>query len=60
MSPELGHAVRTVKEALALAAHDLDTATGLLQVRHLAGDRSLTDELAHPEAAERPAGAHIL
>jgi [protein-PII] uridylyltransferase len=44
---KLGHAVRTVKEALALAAHDLDTATSLLQVRHLAGDRSLTDELVH-------------
>src|SRR5918997_565929 len=43
---KLGHSVRTVKEALALAADDLDTATGLLQVRHLAGDRRLTDELA--------------
>jgi [protein-PII] uridylyltransferase len=43
---KLGHAVRTVKEALALAADDLDTATGLLQIRHLAGDRTLTDELA--------------
>ena len=43
---KLGHSVRTVKEALALAADDLDTATGLLQVRHLAGDRRLTDELS--------------
>jgi [protein-PII] uridylyltransferase len=43
---KLGHSVRTVKEALALAADDLDTATSLLDVRHLAGDRSLTDELA--------------
>src|SRR5918997_5812196 len=43
---KLGHSVRTVKEALALAADDLDTATGLLQVRHLAGDGRLTDELA--------------
>ncbi len=42
---KLGHAVRTVKEALALGADDLDTATGLLQARHLAGDRALTDEL---------------
>jgi [protein-PII] uridylyltransferase len=42
---KLGHAVRTPKEALALAADDLDTATGLLQARHLAGDRRLTDEL---------------
>jgi [protein-PII] uridylyltransferase len=43
---KLGHSVRTVKEALALAADDLDTATSLLETRHLAGDRSLTDELA--------------
>ena len=43
---KLGHAVRTVKEALALAADDLDTATSLLDVRHLAGDRALSDELA--------------
>ena len=42
---KLGHAVRTVKEALALGADDLDTATGLLQARHLAGDEALTDEL---------------
>jgi [protein-PII] uridylyltransferase len=42
---KLGHAVRTPKEALALAADDLDTATSLLQVRHLAGDRALTDDL---------------
>jgi [protein-PII] uridylyltransferase len=43
---KLGHAVRTVKEALALGASDLDTATALLDVRHLGGDRSLSDELA--------------
>jgi [protein-PII] uridylyltransferase len=42
---KLGHSVRTVKEALALAADDLDTATSLLDARHLAGDRTLTDEL---------------
>jgi len=42
---KLGHSVRTVKEALALAADDLDTATSLLDARHLAGDRSLTDQL---------------
>ena len=42
---KLGHAVRTPKEALALASDDLDTATSLLQVRHLAGDRALTDDL---------------
>lgn len=43
---KLGHAVRTVREALALAADDLDTATGLLQVRHIGGDPSLTEDLA--------------
>ena len=35
---KLGHAVRTVKEALRLAADDLDTATSYLTLRHLAGD----------------------
>jgi [protein-PII] uridylyltransferase len=42
---KLGHAVRTVKEALALAADDLDTATSLLSPRLLAGDESLAGEL---------------
>jgi [protein-PII] uridylyltransferase len=43
---KLGHAVRTTREALALAADDLDTATSLLEVRHLAGAPALTAELA--------------
>jgi len=43
---KLGHAVRTGREALALAADDLDTATSLLQVRHLAGAQALTHDLA--------------
>ncbi len=43
---KLGHAVRTVKEALRLAADDLETATSLLTVRHLAGDPELTVSLA--------------
>ena len=43
---KLGHAVRTTREALALAADDLDTATSLLQVRHVAGDEDLTDDLS--------------
>src|SRR4051794_6593849 len=42
---KLGHGVRTVKEASRLAAEDLDTATSLLDVRHLAGDQRLTAEL---------------
>jgi len=42
---KLGHAVRTTREALALAAEDLDSATAMLQARHLAGDEALTAEL---------------
>ena len=42
---KLGHAVRTVKDALRLATEDLDTATSLLSVRHLAGDPRLTSSL---------------
>jgi len=41
---KLGHAVRTVNEAVDLAGEDLDTATSLLSIRHLAGDPALTDE----------------
>jgi [protein-PII] uridylyltransferase len=48
---KLGHAVRTVKEAMTLAASDLDTATSLLQVRHLAGDASLTTDLGEQALA---------
>ena len=43
---KLGHSVRTIKEAMALAADDLDTATSLVTVRHLAGDPALTDDLS--------------
>jgi [protein-PII] uridylyltransferase len=42
---KLGHAVRTVKEASRLAADDLDTATSLLEVRHIAGEPALTKAL---------------
>lgn len=42
---KLGHAVRTPKETLRLAADDLDTATTLLQIRHLAGDATLTADV---------------
>lgn len=42
---KLGHSVRTVDEALALAADDLDTATSLLDARHLAGDETLSARL---------------
>jgi [protein-PII] uridylyltransferase len=42
----LGHNVSTVREALRLASDDLDTATALLSARHIAGDATLTAELA--------------
>lgn len=45
-SLKLGHAVRTIKEALSLANEDLDTATSLLSGRCVAGDQALADELA--------------
>jgi [protein-PII] uridylyltransferase len=43
---KLGHAVRTVDEALALAAADLDTATALLDTRCIAGDAEVSADLA--------------
>ncbi|HYI60306.1 MAG TPA: [protein-PII] uridylyltransferase [Acidimicrobiales bacterium] len=49
---KLGHSVRTPREALALAAEDLDTATALLDVRGLAGDRALADGLGREAAAQ--------
>ncbi len=42
----LGHSVSTVKQALSLAAGDLETATSLLAARHIAGDPSLTAAVA--------------
>ena len=41
----LDHSVRTVAETLAVARDDLKAALGLLELRHLAGDRSLSAEL---------------
>ena len=49
---KLGHSVRTVKEALSLAAGDLDTATALLDVRLIAGDSTLCDDLARRAEAQ--------
>ncbi len=43
---KLGHAVRTPKEALALAARDLDTATALLDARLVAGDAARAADVA--------------
>ena len=43
---KLGHAVRTVKEAVSLAADNLDTATSLLDARLIVGDERLASDLA--------------
>ncbi len=42
---KLGHAVLTSRQALALAAKELDTATAALSTRHLAGDESLAADV---------------
>ncbi|WP_199430322.1 [protein-PII] uridylyltransferase [Qaidamihabitans albus] len=42
----LDHSVRTPAEALQVAAGDLRTAMGLLDVRHLSGEQALTARLA--------------
>ncbi len=41
----IGHQVVDADEALALAQDDLATATSLLDLRHLAGDRGVTEDL---------------
>ena len=42
---KLGHSVRTPRETRDLAKTDLDTATSLLDARHIAGDSELTADL---------------
>ncbi|NGY57695.1 [protein-PII] uridylyltransferase [Lentzea sp. NEAU-D13] len=42
----LDHSVRTVGEALRVAAGDLRTALGLLDIRHIAGDTEVSQKLA--------------
>ncbi len=49
---KLGQSVSTVKEALSLADEDLDTATALLSARHIAGDTSLSAQLAVEAGAQ--------
>lgn len=43
---QIGHAVRGVDETLELSKSDIRTSTTLLDMRHIAGDRSLVEELA--------------
>ena len=47
---KLGHAVRTVKEAVGLAGSDLNTATSQLDTRLLVGDPELAGELSRRAA----------
>ena len=42
---KVGHATRSIKEALALAREDMTIRTALLEMRHLAGDEALTRDL---------------
>ncbi|MEX2289692.1 MAG: [protein-PII] uridylyltransferase [Mycobacteriales bacterium] len=53
----LDHAVRTLDEALAVAAGDLKAALGLLDARHVAGDRALSAQLLDRTRAAWRAGA---
>ena len=48
---EVGHAVRAIDDAVALAKSDLTAATALLDLRHLAGDPALTRALAEQSHA---------
>ena len=49
---KLGHGVSTPKQALSLAARDLDTATSALSVRHVAGDPTVSAGLADRARAQ--------
>jgi [protein-PII] uridylyltransferase len=49
---KLGHSVRSIKEAIKLADDDLDTATSLLSIRHIAGDKTITDEIVERALAQ--------
>jgi [protein-PII] uridylyltransferase len=58
---QLGHSVRTLKEALAFASDDLDTATALLSARTIAGDAGLAGELSEKALAQwRKRGRHYV
>ncbi|MGE0830024.1 MAG: [protein-PII] uridylyltransferase [Hyphomonadaceae bacterium] len=56
MSLKVGHASRTIDECIRLAREDHTIQTSLLEVRHIAGDASLVEELRtrfRKEVAER-------
>ncbi len=49
---QIGHAVRGVEETLDLSKSDIRTSTTLLDLRHVAGDKSLVDDLVERGRAE--------
>ena len=49
---QIGHAVRGIEETLALSKSDIRTSTTLLDLRHIAGDRSLVQELTERSRTE--------
>ncbi|MET0391339.1 MAG: [protein-PII] uridylyltransferase, partial [Polyangiales bacterium] len=49
---QIGHAVRGVEETLDLSKSDIRTSTTLLDLRHVAGDRSLVHELVERSRSE--------
>ncbi len=53
----LDHGVKTVTEALGVAARDLKAATGLLSARCVAGDAELADDLARRSLDQWRSGA---
>lgn len=49
---QIGHAVRGIEETLDLSKSDIRTSTTLLDLRHIAGDRSLVRELTERSRTE--------
>jgi [protein-PII] uridylyltransferase len=54
---KLGHRVGSVDQVARLAAEDLETATSLLRLRHVAGEETLTSALAERGIAQWRAGS---
>ncbi|HKU37176.1 MAG TPA: [protein-PII] uridylyltransferase, partial [Polyangiales bacterium] len=49
---QIGHAVRGIEETLDLSKSDIRTSTTLLDIRHIAGDKSLVQELVERARTE--------
>ncbi|MFT3691726.1 MAG: [protein-PII] uridylyltransferase [Kofleriaceae bacterium] len=54
----IGHAVREPKAAARLGKDDVATATALIDARHIAGDRSLTDQLVRATLGQLAPGGN--